>query len=374
MASDESVYSPPFTGQEVVSIVRDASNVIRPGRGRPSKLSKEKQIAALKSSAQVSRLQNSKREKNETAFKETNTVLGSAKVLNPNVSIKLFQIYFKAEHKKRLDPEMIPFDNSKRKNHLLEFDVFRRLAASADTQGCDYWGALSWKFSDSMNFNGATLKSFINKNPGYDVYFCNPHPKIEGVYENLWVQGEVSHPNFISVSKAFLEAAGLKPKVTEVVIPSGYMASANYFVANSKFWDLYLQFVNDALETAEKNLSSDQLAVLLSPVADAKGLHNGANYVPFIVERLLTEFLLLNSKKIRAIKVQSPRLESKLSEHHKSLRLLKDLAIRGRSDWVLDSWRSYRNLFLSATADSKALAPYVKLLTNKNVSFPDPAN
>ncbi len=357
--------------EQLEQVLKTTSTVVKSGRGRPSKSTKEKQIAAIKGSAKLAQAKGSKDFPAGMPAKETTTVFGNAKLLNPNIETKIFQIYFRPEHKKKLDPSMIPFDNSRRKNHLLEYDVFRRLVKSPETQSCDYWGAVSWKFPDSMGFSGATFKSFMAKNPGYDIYFCNPHPTIEGVYENLWVQGELSHPSFIDLSTQFLNAAGLDAGAVRTVVPSGYMASANYFVANARFWELYLSFVDRALQQAENNLDSNTLARLLSPVADAKGLHNGANYVPFIVERLLTEFLILNSKTIRAIKVQSPKLESKLSEHHKGLRTMKDLATRSQSDGLLDCWRNYRNLLLSVLAEPKALEPYVRLLTNKNIKFVD---
>jgi hypothetical protein len=341
------------------------------GRGRPSKLDKEKHIAAVKGVARPSKQSAPASASTLTleALTQTSTVLGSVQVLNPSVNIKMFQIYFRPEQKKKLDPDMVHFDNSKRKNHLLEYDVFRRLAASDLVHNCDYWGAVSWKFGEVMGFGGAAMKAFIAKNPGYDVYFCNPHPTIEGVYENLWVQGEISHPNFMRLSQAFMKAAGLSDSGLHTVVPSNYMASANYFVANRRFWKAYFDFIDGALSKAEQNLSQEVLAVLLSPVADNKGLHNGANYVPFIVERLLTEFLMNQVGHFRAIKVRSPKLEAKLSEHHKSLRTLKDLAIRSKNEPLLDCWRNYRNLLLSALAEPDALRPYAELLTNKRVNF-----
>lgn len=348
---------------------------LKKGRGRPSKQEVQRQIAAVKAAAGVAPQSHSMHSaapvKPLAHSKQTDTVLGAATVLNPNTKVKIFQIYFKPEHKKHLDPAMVHLDNSGRKNHLLEYDVFRRLHKSEHSQGCDYWGAVSWKFPRAMGFGGATFSTFVNKNPGYDIYFCNPHPGIEGTYENLWMQGELSHPHFIELSSAFLKAAGLDADSVRAVVPSGFMASANYFVANHNFWNAYLQFVDSALQQAEKNLDQTTLAKLLSPVADAKRLHNGANYVPFIVERLLTEFLLLNHKNFKAIKVQSPKLESKMTEHHKSLRAMKDVAVRTKSEWLLNCWRNYRNLFLAALADEGQLAPYTKVLTNKDVKFAD---
>jgi hypothetical protein len=356
---------------ELDTVLKQTATPPKKGRGRPSKQDKAQEIAAVKGTArQVQQdAPNAPPVQAADTFQQTSTLFGSVQVLNPSINVKMFQIYFKAEQKKKLDPDMIHFDNSRRKNHLLEYDVFRRLAASDQVHDCDYWGALSWKFGEVMGFGAAAMKAFIAKNPGYDIYFCNPHPTIEGVYENMWVQGEISHPNFMQLSREFMQAAGLDESALNRVVPANYMASANYFVASTAFWKEYLVFIDTALERAEQNLSQDTLALLLSPVADNKGLHNGANYVPFIVERLLTEFLISNMSRFRAIKVRSPKQEAKLNEHHKSLRTLKDLAIRSQNTALLDCWRSYRNLLLSALAAPDALRPYAALLSNKDVHF-----
>ncbi len=341
-------------------------------RGRPSKADKLAQVAQAQSAVPLFSSAGQGLQSAERAITpERHTALGKAKVLNPSVNIELFQIYFKPEQKKQLDPNMIPFDNVGHKDPLLEFDVFRRLAASSAVEKADLWGAVSWKFGDSMGFDAKTFKNFISKNPGYDIYFCNPHPNVEAIYENLWIQGEISHPNFLKLSAAFLEAAGLDSKCTGRVVPSSYIASANYFVANKRFWGKYLSFVNQALANAEVNLSPAIKSELGTAVADHKGLHNGANYYPFIVERLLTEFLLINHKEFRAIKLQSPKLEARLSEQHKELRELKDLASKSKNTWLMGCWRNYRNLFLSSVAEPKALAPFVRVLSNKSVEFID---
>lgn len=360
-------------GSSLESVLADASITVKKGRGRPSKADVARQIAAVKASAGVGQAVQKKSKAQTVQAFHTGTVLGDAQVLNPHVEIRIFQIHYKPEHKKFLDLGMVHLDNSGRRNHLLEYDVFRRLAGSPHTQQCDYWGAVSWKFPSVMGFGGNVFKTFITKNPGYDIYFCNPHPSIEGTYENLWTQGEMSHPKFIELSRAFLKAAGLDPEATRRVVPSGYMASANYFVANARFWTAYMAFVDQALQQAEANLDQNTLAILLSPVADAKGLHNGANYVPFIVERLLTEFLILHTKQFKAIKLQSPKLEAKLSEHHKSLRAMKDVAVQTKSQWLLDCWRTYRNLLLGALAEKGQLTPYTTMLTNKDVTFAEVA-
>lgn len=364
----ESGTSPAAPEKELLNALQKTVELSKSKRGRPSKA----QIDAIRGdSGGTSRGSGTKSqgESLPSVVSEKLTALGKGRVLNPKVSVQIHQIYFKPDQKKFLDQDAIPYDNSGRRHPLFEYEVFRRLNADDETRKSHLWGAVSWKFVESMGFSVASFKQFIVKNPGYDVYFCNPHPSIESLYENLWIQGEIAHPNFLQLANAFLDAAGLDSQVTKTVVPSGYIASANYFVGSHKFWNMYLEFVDTALLKAEKNLPPEIWSELSSPVADHKGLHNGSNYFPFLIERLLTEFLLLHSKDLKAIKLQSPKLESKLSDNHRDLRHMKDLAVRSKSTWMIDCWRNYRNLYLSLAADPKALRKHLKVLTDRNVLF-----
>lgn len=341
-------------------------------RGRPSKFEKAREIEALKSFGNPAAFSRSAPTMGKQSKENiTDTVLGNARVLNYVPKIKVYQIYFKDSQRSQLDGAMEPFNNCGRTSQLLEYDVFKRLYSTSQIKEFDYWGAVSWKFSKVMGFGGTSLINFINKNPGYDVYFCHPNVGIEALYENPWIQGGVSHPDFIEISKAFLTAAGLDSSLVSKVIPSGFVASANYFVANKRFWDAYIDFVDGVLKKVDLNLDESIKAELLSAVADSRGLHHGACYLPFIIERLFGEFLMMNIGRFKAFKLKSPKLEATMTEHHHSLRAMKDIAVKTKSEWLLNCWRTYRNLYMETTYGKEAIEPYRSLFNPPSIKFAD---
>jgi hypothetical protein len=286
-----------------------------------------------------------------------------------NSPIRIFQIYFEGWQRELLDPAFYPLDNSRSTSELMEFNVFEQLQRNAATQGAALWGALSWRFAEKAGMQGAELVKQIVDHPGYDVYFCNPHPYNEALYHNMWLQGEVSHPQFLDLVKKFYAAAGLDDKELRNIESSGNFAAANYFVASPKFWDLFIPFVKRVLVTADKALDPKVRDFLHSKVADDKGLHAGATYIPFIVERLFTTFMRSEGKGLKSYKVALPERERELNVHLKLLREMKDVAHRTQSAWLAACWVNYRNLYMSQTNGKEWCEKYLRAITPNEIKF-----
>lgn len=283
--------------------------------------------------------------------------------------IRIFQIYFEGWQRELLDPAFYPLDNSRGNSELLEFAVFDQLARNPATQDAQLWGALSWRFGEKTGMLGADLVKQIVDHPGYDVYSCNPHPSNEAIYHNMWMQGEVSHPQFLEIVRAFYVAAGLNEKELIQIEPSSGFAAANYFVATPAFWQKYIAFVRRALVTADKRLDPRIRDLLHSKVADDKGLHGGATYVPFIVERLFATFLRTEGNNFKAYKVALPERERELNVHQKLLREMKDVACKTKSAWLAACWVNYRNLYLSQANGKEWCEKYLRAITPAEVLF-----
>ncbi len=286
-----------------------------------------------------------------------------------NSPIRIFQIYFEGWQRELLDPAFYPLDNSRSTSELMEFNVFEQLQRNAATQGATLWGALSWRFAEKTGMQGAELVKQIVDHPGYDVYFCNPHPYNEALYHNMWVQGEVSHPQFLELIRQFYAAAGLDDKELRTIESSGNYSAANYFVASPRFWELFIPFVKRVLVTADKALDSKVRDMLHSKVADDKGLHAGATYIPFIVERLFTTFMRSDGKGLKSFKVALPERERELNVHLKLLREMKDVAHRTQSAWLAACWVNYRNLYMSQTNGKEWCEKYLRAITPNEIKF-----
>jgi hypothetical protein len=283
--------------------------------------------------------------------------------------IRVFQIYYEPWHRDLLDPAFVPLDNAGAKSELLEFSVFERLQAHEATQGAQLWGALSWRFGEKTGMKGAELLAAIADKPGQDVYFCNPHIHNEAIYHNMWMQGETAHPHFVALARAVFRAAGLDEAEIGALHPSSSYSSANYFVASPKFWALYVPFIRRVLKAADDNLSPTLRNAFHSSAADPKGLHGGATYVPFIVERLFGYFMRTEGKALKAHKVPLLAREVELNVHQKLLRDMKDVAHSTKSAWLAACWVNYRNLYLSQMNSEAWCAQYLRLITPTDVRF-----
>lgn len=283
--------------------------------------------------------------------------------------LRIFQIYYEAWQRDLCDPAFTPLDNSGPATEFLEFDLFERLSISDHVKDASLWGALSWRFTEKTGLTGGDLQEMIAANPGRDVYFCNPFPHHEAVYHNLWVQGETAHPRFLELSRAFLTAAGLPEEETNLIVPSSYYSTANYFVATPRFWKAYLGFVRGAVVRADANLSPEDKAALHSREADDRNVHGGATYMPFIVERMFPLFMRTAGKGLSGHKLPLTIPEQELNVHQRLLREMKDTAWKTRSTWLAACWVNYRNLYLQQQHKQEWTNKYLRAVTPPTIAF-----
>lgn len=283
--------------------------------------------------------------------------------------VKIFQIYYEAWQKDLLDSAFAAIDNSKFPSELRELDVFSRLADSEYVKGAKLWGALSWRFSEKTGWTGSDLMREINAFPGFDIYFCNPEPEYEALFHNLWLQGVPSHPKFLEVCQAFFKAVGLPLESLTSIEPISATSSANFFIATPQFWTLYLPWIKNLLNTANKKMPADMRDLMHSSAADDKQLHAGATYVPFIVERLLPLFLKTVGSNLKAHKCNLVEPLKKMDVHLRLLREMKDVAHRTNSPWLAACWVNYRNLYLTQTKGGAWCKTYLRQVTPDKIIF-----
>ncbi len=345
---------------------------------KPKTAAKSATKEKTKAAAETAKKENSPRAQSSAVVAEVQTPAVDAKLESNlakqppralNSPIRVFQIYFEGWQRELLDPAFYPLDNSRGSSELMEFNVFEQLQKNAATQGASLWGALSWRFGEKTGMAGSELVKQVVDHPGYDVYFCNPHPYNEALYHNMWLQGEISHPNFLELVTAFFNAAGLDAKELKEIQPSSSFSAANYFIASAKFWDKFIPFIKKALVTADKRMPPAVRDLLHSKVADDKGLHAGATYIPFIVERLFIAFMRTEGKDLKAFKVMLPERERELNVHLKLLREMKDVAHRTKSAWLAACWVNYRNLYFSQTNGKEWCEKHLRAITPTEVLF-----
>ena len=264
-------------------------------------------------------------------------------------TLKIFQIYYRDAQIPHLDPLLTPYDNRGVANPLLEFAVFQTILQQKLAGKARLWGALSWKFSDKTGLSADELFRYLADNPGYDAYYCNPFPEFEGIYHNLWQQGETAHPGFLELAQEIFVAADLPREGLNALYPARYFAAANYIIATPQFWRAYIKFVEKILQRIEKNAAPHTLLRLYSSTADAKGRHAGATYLPFIVERLFGLFLMDPvGAAFNTHKYPLPKKERALNVHQKLLREKKEFCCQHHNSHLAAWWLSHRALYLVA--------------------------
>jgi len=112
--------------------------------------------------------------------------------------------------------------------------------------------------------------------------------------------------------------------------------------------------------------------MLHSAMADARGAHANASYLPFVVERLFSTFLLAHRGKYRSYKYLTERSRLERNIHLRHLREMKDRASQVRSEWLASCWTHYRRLYLAQIHGKPWLRKYQTLITPREVCFLGP--
>ena len=196
--------------------------------------------------------------------------------------IEIYQIYYNEETKYHCLPELfIPYDNSGVNDGEYEFSVMKKLYES-DWSNREYLGVISWKFDwkiqnmipESVSNNIRNIRispryftHSINQNYGkYDIYHINPWPKWDEY--NTWHQGEMFHSKMLYYLKVLQQIKGIGKGWDESVYNKKCLNYCNYWVANKKTWDLYME-----------------VAMEVYPVV------KGTEIFPYLMERVISSVL-----------------------------------------------------------------------------------
>jgi hypothetical protein len=207
------------------------------------------------------------------------------------MDIRIFQIFYDAAQRSRLDPGFIPYDNTANPRPAWrEYHVFRTAYLQGDCPPDALTGFVSWKFRTKTRTSAAAFHRFIRRHPGRDVYFVNPARLESGSFANIWQQGEFHHPGLIDLAETAFRAAGRPLALATLEHPPAATLFCNFWVGTRRFWDRYMAFCEPIFAAIEAGLPS-AAATRLDARADRT---IDACYRPFLVERLFTTLLALD--------------------------------------------------------------------------------
>jgi hypothetical protein len=219
--------------------------------------------------------------------------------------ISIYQIFYQDSQRVELDPAFTPYDNKgKVYPYNFEYAVFFDLANKIDWAQTGYAGTTSWKFRQKTGLSGSSVLEHIAAHPGADIYFVNPAPEL-CIYRSVWEHGSEYHPNIIELTSRLFRKCGYPTEILHKETPPNLTAYCNYWVANKKFWDAYIEFLQplwDYILTAD-----DDLMAALKQNADP---YIKAPYLPFIFERLFSTFLSQNSFIVDSIPIAQQKLQA----------------------------------------------------------------
>lgn len=211
-------------------------------------------------------------------------------------TVGLYQIYYKNNQLKGLDPDMIPYDNSalcrvfSELENEREYRVFKDNYEAKTHLDYDYTGFLSWKFLKKTNLSGEYFKNYIiNDNLKRDVYFTSAGPTVT----NVWKQGNNRHKGLIQITQPILNQLNYNINLRELWHDISKCSFCNYWVGNKSFWDKYMKFtvpIYNYLTSSENNMPEEHVKIYQSR-ADG-GINS--NYFSFIMERLFTTLLTVD--------------------------------------------------------------------------------
>ncbi|NCQ52070.1 hypothetical protein GW796_09285 [archaeon] len=201
--------------------------------------------------------------------------------------MKIYQIYYDEKSKSKISRLLMPYNNSNPdKPFEFEYGVMRKLYKNFDFEKEKYLGVLSWKFKEKSRIDPSKLVLWLDKNKKKDVYTINPFYMLNKRYKSLWEQGEYFNPGIKNITKELLERANINLDL-ERSHSAKVACYCNYWVANKKFWDLYMSYTEKLYEEMY-NSDEEMYKKLFIEKAD-KEINSGM--FSFIMKRMFSSVL-----------------------------------------------------------------------------------
>ena len=181
--------------------------------------------------------------------------------------IKIYQNYYSEETKKHCKSYFEWHDNTGNNDGEYEYSVMKKIYHQP-WDDITHKGVLSWKFESKINhwlkqeriktkhnpslFFHATVHSEANK---YDVIHLNPEiwclRELPGC--NVWRQGLQWHPEIIDFLKRINIELGIGKHWLDIQFTERTLIFCNYWVANKKFWDLWMSYAERIYPIAKES-------------------------------------------------------------------------------------------------------------------------
>jgi hypothetical protein len=161
------------------------------------------------------------------------------------LSIGIYQPFFKASVFERLDPGFIALDwMSNPTPGLRELALHKHIAVQNIYSRHQLTGLLSPKFFSKTNLRSQQVYAWIADNPGHDIYLINGGPYSPYTTYNSVERGKISHdPAFESWMRALCGTIGFELPKELPRQTNANRCSCNYWIASPTFWESWVKEV-----------------------------------------------------------------------------------------------------------------------------------
>lgn len=270
------------------------------------------------------------------------------------MNLKIFQVYFNKDQLSKIDPSLVPFDNTTNlKPELREYYIFKRILDEGHANDLDAWGVFSHSWKEKNRYDANLVFEDINNNKNCDVFIFNHARVQDALMYNIWEHGEYYHKGIKTVASYVLKKIGYDPIVLDELMTDKTTCFCSYFVAKKHFWLAYIDFLDKVYQTLKD--SPEEIKTLLD---------SNANYVkdpslnlfPFLMERMFSTFIVLHSKeyKIYAKKYDYSLYSKELgpfADVIESLNNLKTLTLKYNSKEIFEQWNKIRQFYIKLHPD-----------------------
>ncbi|PKO30053.1 MAG: hypothetical protein CVU36_10595 [Betaproteobacteria bacterium HGW-Betaproteobacteria-9] len=175
-----------------------------------------------------------------------------------------------------------------------ELQAFLEIYRRGDWRQHDFTGMFSPKFALKTHIGVDRFLGFVADNADADVCLINPFPQIGYWSYNVWMQGEHAHPGLGAAAQALLDAVGIPWQLREVPRHGpGLLAYGNFWVARPAFWQAY---VGEVLQPIADFLLREPSHQAVLGILSSTRHTDAAPFLPFMIERLFSTYLSLNSQ------------------------------------------------------------------------------
>ena len=201
--------------------------------------------------------------------------------------MKLFQIFYNKETRKKIQPEFIPLDNTNAlEPDWFEFEPIRKALLEHDFNDDEYIGFFSPSFT---NKTGMTSKDVVNvvEKSNAEVISFSGNLITNITWTSSYASGEAFHAGFMDTFQQLMDSIGLKIKVNGLVSNQSRTIYSNYWVAKKSLWDEWLTYANKIYQITHDH--DNDLAKKLNFKTTYKS--GSEKMKVFIMERLINALL-----------------------------------------------------------------------------------